>query len=955
MTYALLYYDLDTMQFEYLPGYGYGLHSHRPTIDPSVIPNIEAYNTLQIRVDYTADPYDEEVSDVLSLDVVRCAPELDENASPNPEVFYPKCFGSTDGGFKITFDRQLQDDEKMLLTVFPWDDNLKKFSGFPEVYEDDVIGDQDHFLDRTLIAFENAGLASGKYRIRWTTGPIQANAFEVVGGGEVDIELFDPEAINFNLITTDITCEGGSDGEIQISNLTGGTGSYTFDWFMDGNPFNPPQGSTDTHLVNLPIGQYSVIITDENDCESDEGNVELQVLGTNPKLNSFLIFQPGEPPGHLPTGSIVLADISGGDGDYAFHWSKNGIPFLPNDAINLQELQPGEYTLTIVDNNGMGCSSEEYVFTIIELPPLEVTITETQSIICEGDLGQIIAEVTGGTGGNYLYEWSTGETNQTIVVGPGTYTVTVTDNGNNEAMDSYEIEYQNPLLLTHVIQNNTLCKGENLGSIQLNISGGTGGPYTVNWLDSPSTEVFRENLPPGEYVYFVSDGNCQITNEDNPIILTEPDLGIEVIPVSAFDASVNGATDGGLTVSVENAVVPINYLWTKDGIPFEPPLGPTNDQLVGLGAGEYNVTVIDANGCSAFLEEPIIITEPEPMSIVGLISIDVGCKGEASGSISASVTGTAPFNYVWSKEGEESFSAPNQPTITGLAAGTYILRLNDASGAPEVLKAIVVNEPTEFLGASLTPFPTECFIGDEGMLQINAYGGTPPYKFSMDKGLTFQEESTFFNLSGGDYEILILDSNNCELQTGATVGLPSQSKPEFAMASQVFVDDTVVIVDLSHPIPDETEWTLPESALLLRKDNDEIQIRFMESGEYEIGLAVIRDNCRSQKTKKILVLEKDGLLGAQMQDTGAQNWIEEFIVYPNPTFGRFNTSISLGSPGNINLSIFGFANNNLIFQTQLGGKDYYDVPMNIEGLPSGIYVVVLQTQYGNALRKLILR
>ena len=71
--------------------------------------------------------------------------------------------------------------------------------------------------------------------------------------------------------------------------------------------------------------------------------------------------------------------------------------------------------------------------------------------------------------------------------------------------------------------------------------------------------------------------------------------------------------------------------------------------------------------------------------------------------------------------------------------------------------------------------------------------------------------------------------------------------------------------------------------------------------------------------------------------------------------GRFNVDVRLTKPGNIGLRIFGFANNNLIFQTQSGGADTYDIPINIHGMSAGMYVVILETPYGNALRKLIIR
>ncbi len=198
------------------------------------------------------------------------------------------------------------------------------------------------------------------------------------------------------------------------------------------------------------------------------------------------------------------------------------------------------------------------------------------------------------------------------------------------------------------------------------------------------------------------------------------------------------------------------------------------------------------------------------------------------------------------------------------------------------------------MGANLTPFPTECFIGDEGTIDIVAFGGTPPYTYSIDGGSNFQGGSTFFNLEAGEYSVLIRDNNSCELVKGTTVGLPDQIQAEFAVASQVFVNETIVAVDLSYPVPETVEWTVPETALVLKQDNDELELSFTSPGEYEIGIKVFKDNCWSQKTKKIIVLEKDGLIGGETETAGNEDRIEEFIVYPNPTIGAFNVDIKLG-------------------------------------------------------------
>lgn len=917
----------------------YGKHANPYIFEPENYNNVTNTSTVKFKVYYNENK--SVFSDILTLDIVPCIPVLDPNVQNNIQGLDVTCRGGSDGGVTLVFDRPLTDEEYMQL-VF-------KQNGV-EVHSPDYNFYDSDFQGNTL-TYRGDDLAAGEYELEWNVGVNNG----LIPGGPEFVSISEPSPISYTLQKTDVSCEGGSDGELEVLNLSGGSGNYTVHWFQGGAPFAPPQGSTATHLVNLQEGSYSVVVEDGNGCFSGEQELGIQAVKSSPQLNSYLLFQAGESPNFLPTGSIVLQQISGGDGNYVFDWTKDNQSFVPNDPENLTGLEPGTYTVVITDDGGQGCASEPYHFTIHELEPLEIFISETVSITCEGDVGTLMANALGGTNGGYQYLWSTGETTESINVGQGSYSITVTDNANTMEEAFYEFEYVNPLLTVEVIQNNSLCKGEDFGSIQLNISGGTGGPYDVSWLDSPSNETFRENLPVGEYVYIVSDGECVVSNEDNPITLTEPSLKLAVEPVFVSNTSINGASDGALEIVVINGVAPFSYQWTKNNNPFIPPMGSTDTELTHLGAGKYQVLITDANGCSTTFEEPIVIIEPEPLEIVELIPTHISCRGGATGSITANVTGIPLFTYVWEKQGQVTFNAPNAATITGLTAGTYTLRLSDDSIVPEMVQTIILTEPAQELSANVAPFPMECFIGEEGTINITAFGGTPPYVYSMDDGLTFQGSSTFSNLNVGEYSVIIQDSGGCQIVETVTVGLPNQIQAELALASQAFVNESVFAVDLSYPIPDEVAWTVPEGALVLARNNDELELHFTAPGEYEVGITVFKENCWSEQVKKILVLEKDGLIAEGNQSKDNPSSIEEFIVYPNPTSGMFNVDVRLGEVGNIGLRVFGLANNNLILQRQSVGKGHHNIPMNIEGLPSGIYLVILETPFGTALRKLILR
>jgi hypothetical protein len=875
-------------------------------------------------------------------------PALDPLVNPNPEPISPTCNGGQDGGFKITFDRELSDQEKMIIFVHvkdgenQYDVTVKDWSD--ELFKNDFVGKS--------YTFHGDKLEAGNYGVKWMVGPIQGNAFSVVESDFVDITILEPSAVTIvNPVIHNITCEGVSDGEISIT-PSGGIPPYTYKWKKNGNPFPLPLGSTNTHLVNLQEGAYSVSITDSHNCESEMFEFLVEAVYSSPKLDSYQVFQPGTPPNYLPTGSILIGNIIGGSGDYALHWKKDGLDFQPQNPMNPSELESGTYTLTIEDNV-QGCFSEEYAVIIIELDPLTVDFTETTGIICEGDMGILKAQGVGGTN-SYTYLWSTGEQTQSINVGQGLYSVTVTDMGDESVGAFYELNYANPLLT--VVENKTdvICKGEATGSIELEISGGTGGPYSVTWLDAPIEGPLRAGLPAGNYVYFVSDENCQISNEGVGITIEEPEAFFTVSKVSQSNISLNGESDGTFSILLQHGTSPYIFEWSKNDEPFQPSMESTETNLMGLEAGSYQVIVTDANGCNAALEQPIIITEPDPLAIVDMIVTPVNCKGGYTGTITAVVTGIPPFSYHWVKQGDVSFSAPNQETISGLPSGTYILFLKDASVVPEISSLIEVTEPDNALEVQIIPYPSTCFTGKEGSVQIMANGGSAPYLYSINGGFNFQSEPIFNDLESGTYDVLVTDMNQCEYASSIAIGLPGQSNADFTITSRAFVDESVLAVDLSYPFPDQVEWIIPEEAIVLSKDADQLEIVFQQPGEFEIGIKVYRDDCLSTDTKTIVILESDGTITKDQQES-KDDHIEHFILYPNPTSGKFTVDIVLREPSSVGLQVFGLANNILIRHEQAFGSDSYQIPMDISGLPSGLYVVVMETQFGYSLQKVILK
>ncbi|MEY4286742.1 MAG: hypothetical protein RL511_820, partial [Bacteroidota bacterium] len=126
-----------------------------------------------------------------------------------------------------------------------------------------------------------------------------------------------------------ISCFGASDGSIS-STVTGGTAPYTYSW---------SNGATTTSLSNLPIGTYSLTVTDANGCTATAS-----VTLTQPS-DIALTAVPTAVLCYAGTNGAVTTTIAGGTLPYTILWSNGQI------ASNLANLQAGIYEMIVTDAN----------------------------------------------------------------------------------------------------------------------------------------------------------------------------------------------------------------------------------------------------------------------------------------------------------------------------------------------------------------------------------------------------------------------------------------------------------------------------------------------------------------------------------------------------------------------------------------------------------------------------
>ena len=155
---------------------------------------------------------------------------------------------------------------------------------------------------------------------------------------------------------------------------------------------------------------------------------------------------------------------------------------------------------------------------------------------------------------------------------------------------------------------NISCFGENDGSINIIVSGGT-PPFNYNWSNGANTPNIN-NLSPGEYTLTITDFyNCE---EVVSTIIEEPD--VFNFTVNTFDVSTCFGDDtGSAYLTINGGTPPYNQNWFG----FNPN---------ALQGGNYNVTVTDFNGCE--FSSAFVINEPEEL-ILDITTEDVlSCYGD---------------------------------------------------------------------------------------------------------------------------------------------------------------------------------------------------------------------------------------------------------------------------------------------------------------------------------------
>jgi len=566
-------------------------------------------------------------------------------------------------------------------------------------------------------------LAVGIYDVDVTdsTGCVMSTTVDIKGPDTLTLGFTVLEKICFNSCDAEVTAHAG-----------GGVTPYTYVW-------NDPSTQIDSTATGLCPGAVTVTITDNKNCTITDS-----VLINNPPKMVLASVTDSSSCNQSDGGAYVNV-VANGTAPFTYEWSDAGGTVISTDS-NLTNVFAGTYYGTVYDS--IGCSVVDTVIIPNASGPT-LDSTTFSNVLCFGQNNGYAEVYVSGGATPYTYLWDDGAGQTTPAATnliAGTYNVTATDTNGCEVTDIVNITEPDELLLTSGGVN-PACTDSADGSVWVNAQGGT-IPYAYSWNSTPlQLNDTAYNLPavPGGYTVTVTDtNNC--TNTAN-VVLTDPALF--TIDVTGTDVSCFGGNNGTATVSLNNGLAPVTYLW-------DDALAQTSMSATGLIANTYNVIATDSNNCVA--NGSIVIDEPTLLVITEDTVGNVTCNGLTDGfAIVDVVGGSGAYSFEWTS-GVTVVDTVQNPI--GLAAGLYNVTVTDTAGCTDQI-AIEVTEP-DALGGNVIANDAQCFGQNSGFAYAEISGGTLPYTYQWDD-LGLQQTDTAFTLLAGTYSVDVLDSNNCPL------------------------------------------------------------------------------------------------------------------------------------------------------------------------------------------------
>ncbi len=591
-----------------------------------------------------------------------------------------------------------------------------------------------------------------------------------------------PDPVNFDIIKEDAVCNGGN-GEIQFSNVSGGTPSYVYiaipeakieEVAMDvlvGNSSKLATYSFNTNQLLRPAGTYYVAVQDANQCVDLFADLD---IGSGWELVTI------DEPAEIGASVSNTADVtchSGDDGSVEVTMGTGGTPFsggyytvsLNNGTPvhvdagathTFQDLTAGSYTITVRDQSctqtltaqvteptGVAFSIEYDDVPCIESPNGKIRVKEVWALDGNqtpvADLTGYTFEVFGPNGTSVGTAAADG--GEVSLLEPNYYSVVLTD------ASSCTYSYSNPdgsgnrvpimspeLIQFEVVKTDVICKGSSTGSINVtNVSGAANYEYSIdntNW----QPETTFADLAAGSYSVYVRDADDMqacVISENVEIAEPNTELNLTVADVSA--PSCDGGNDGNAFAfagggwAFKDGNGDPYYEYSLDGSPYW-----VTNPVFAVTEGAHTIEVRDSKGCTVSADftvdnvEPIVIVpaaNENPMECFGdKTTVQIAFTTESVDYADGAYT----YYYAMSENMSNmqafvpSQLATGSVSATEFAAGTYYFAVKDPNGCMSDATKLEITEGDELVLLDWSKQNATCASFWDGSITVEVTGGT---------------------------------------------------------------------------------------------------------------------------------------------------------------------------------------------------------------------------------------
>ncbi len=572
-------------------------------------------------------------------------------------------------------------------------------------------------------------------------------------------------------------CEGAN-----ISLTANGNGGTVYAWSGPNGFTSNVRNAAISNASEDNAGTYTVVLTNPTTGCSASATT-LVAVNPNPTLNASNT-------GAYCAGETITLNANGSGGTVYFWNGPNGYTSsLANNTItNATTANAGTYNVTLT-NQTTGCSAASSTVVVINANP---TVTASNSgAYCAGETIRLTATATGATS----YSWSgpngyaSAQQNPTITNATtnngGTYNVVVSNASGCSASASTVVAVNaNPI--ANASNGGAYCAGQTI-SLQTTATGSFAwsGPNGFTSTSQNPTIANSTTANAGTYTLVVTNANsCTAQATTNVVVNAVPTV----------TASNTGAYCAGETISLRaNGTGITSYSWSGPNGFSSTNQNPTIANATVANAGNYSLTVSNANGCQAESSTTVVVNaNPTVTASNG----GAYCAGQTI-ALTANASGNA--SYSWS--GPNGFTSTIQnPTIANAAnnnAGTYTVVATDANGCQaETSTAVVVNaNPTIELGANRT-------VCSGATVTLDAGAG---YTYSWSNNATTQT----ITVGEGSYSVTVYNANECSATDNVSVSyypqttLSMSSTPESGHSR----NDGTAIVTANGTAPYSYSWS----------------------------------------------------------------------------------------------------------------------------------------------------